>query len=211
MLVESIGGLLLYIGLHLNTLKARGCNIPPQLAALCQLNDPKRHAHGIKQLNWEIMKNLVSALSLELEKSYVSRKGFLPIKNILDELLGSTAKYLDYMEENRASAQMSQAGESEPDYSVEMHELPLAKDLSKYSENEEKKVINAEGLLGNLDLFRPVCLDEHLHVKIRYDKYLFLKKLREHGLRHQSCVLFAQNYYAVAQWLSASNIFRQLC
>ena len=133
-LVESIGGLLLYIGLHLNTLKARGCNIPPQLSAICQLNDPKRHAHGIKQLNWEIMKNLVSALSLELEKSYVSRKGFLPIKNILDELLGSTAKYLDYMEENRASAQMSQAGESEPDYSVEMHELPLAKDLSKYSE-----------------------------------------------------------------------------
>ena len=103
-LVESIGGLLWYIGPHLNTLKARSCKIPPKLAALCQLNDPKRYAHGIKQLNWGMMT-------------------ILPIKNILDELL-STAKYLGYME-NRASAQMSQADESESDYSVEMHELPL--------------------------------------------------------------------------------------
>ena len=56
---------------------------------------------------------------------------------MLVELLGPTAKHLDYMEENRASAQMSQADEGEPDYSVEMHELPLAKDLSKYSEKEK--------------------------------------------------------------------------
>ena len=72
------------------------------------------------------MKNLVSALLIELEKSYVSRKGFLPIKNILDEFLGSSAKYLDFMEENRVRAHIAQSNENEADYAVGIHELPLS-------------------------------------------------------------------------------------
>ena len=45
------------------------------------------------------------------------------------------------------------------------------------------------------DVFTPACLDEHSHMKAKYDKYRFLQKFLAIGILHRNWILMSQSHY----------------
>ena len=82
LIILSVRELLWYVvPLHVR-FKDRSCTLPSQLIRFCGLNNPKRHRHRIKQIDSVVLESLIGGLATQLEKSYVERPNFHPLREL---------------------------------------------------------------------------------------------------------------------------------
>ena len=118
-LVNSFKELLWYLSPHIEKLAARSLHLPKTLKPLTKLNNPKRHGHKVQDINQENLLSLVGAANSHLEKSYVTRTNFEPVRNVLRNLIQIYVKYSDYLTKNKSVQKDYQASEDEPQYKKE--------------------------------------------------------------------------------------------
>ena len=82
-LVNSAKELFWYLSPHVEKLATRSFYLPATFRPLSKLNNPKRHGHKVPDINQEVLLLLVDAVNSHLEKSYVTRTNFKPVKNVL--------------------------------------------------------------------------------------------------------------------------------
>ena len=86
-LVNFAKELFWYLSPHVENLAARSLHLPATFRPLSKLNNTKRHGHKVPGINQEILLSLVDAVNSHLEKFYVTRKNFKPVKNVLGNII----------------------------------------------------------------------------------------------------------------------------
>ena len=84
-LVNSAKELFCYLSPNVEKLATRSFYLPATFRPLSKLNNPKRHGHKVPDINQEVLL-LVDAVNSHLEKSYVTRTNFKPVKNVLGNI-----------------------------------------------------------------------------------------------------------------------------
>ena len=84
-LVNSAKELFCYLSPHVEKLATRSFYLPATFRPLSKLNNPKRHGHKVPDINQEVLL-LVDAVNSHLEKPYVTRTNFKPVKNVLGNI-----------------------------------------------------------------------------------------------------------------------------
>ena len=86
LLVNSAKELFWYPSPHAKKLPARKLHLAATFRPRDKLNNPKRHGHKVPDINQEVLVSLVDAVNSHLEKSYVTRTNFKPVKNALGNI-----------------------------------------------------------------------------------------------------------------------------
>ena len=97
LLVNSAKELFWYLSPHVEKLATRSLYLPATFRPLSKLNNPTRHGHKVPDINQEVLLSLVNAVNSHLEKSYVTRTNFKPVKNALGNIIEISVKYSDYL------------------------------------------------------------------------------------------------------------------
>ena len=87
LLVNSAKELFWYPSPHAKKLAARKLHLAATFRPHDKLNNPKRHGHKVPDINQEVLVSLVDAVNSHLEKSYVTRTNFKPVKNVLSNII----------------------------------------------------------------------------------------------------------------------------
>ena len=101
LLVNSAKELFWYPSPHAKKLAAQKLHLAATFRPHGKLNNPKRHGHKVPDINQEVLVSLVDAVNSHLEKSYVTRTNFKPVKNVLSNIIEVCVKYSDYMTKNK--------------------------------------------------------------------------------------------------------------
>ena len=60
------------------------------------MNSPKKHGHWIKKIDSVVLEKLIVGLATQLEKSYVERRNFHPLRDLATALLAAANRYAPY-------------------------------------------------------------------------------------------------------------------
>ena len=101
LLVNSAKELLWYLSPHVEKLAAQSLHLPATFRPLSKLNNPKRHGHKVPDINQEVLLLIVDAVNAHLERSYVTKSNFKPVKNVLGNIIEICVKYSDYLTKNK--------------------------------------------------------------------------------------------------------------
>ena len=193
-LLISLRELLWYISPHHSKLKEKNCQIPEVLLKLCDLNNPKRHAHKAPNISQHILLSLVEGVHMHFDKSFTARTKFKAIHSLVENSLTACVKYSDYLIQNNTLQVNCQYNEEEPNYEKKISELPFLTSLSTYKLQRERNAI--EQVLTDLeskDFYEPVSVDYYFLERRSYG-YLFYKNLKSFGIPLGNTILFAQYY-----------------
>ena len=111
----SVWERLWYVAPHQVKFKDRSCTLPSQLIRFYGLNNPKRHGHRIKQTDSVVLESLIGGLATQLEKSYVERPIFHPLRDLATAILTAVTKYASYLAENNLLRKRNQSEEEKPE------------------------------------------------------------------------------------------------
>ena len=101
LLVNSAKELLWYLSPHVEKLAAQSLHLPATFRPLSKLNNPKRHGHKVPDINQEVLLLIVDAVNAHLERSYVTKSNFKPVKNVLGNIIEICVKYSDYLTKDK--------------------------------------------------------------------------------------------------------------
>ena len=99
-LIKSVLQLIWYMALNAEKLINQGAALLEFMSPILSFNNPTRHKHKPKQLYSETLINLAGRVVAVLEKYFVSQPLFKFLKDLLDKLTESAAKYSDYLVSN---------------------------------------------------------------------------------------------------------------
>ena len=100
-LCQRVVDLYWYVSPSAEKLKSPGATLPSFFNPLQKFNDPTRSKHKVKNLRQETLLDLTAKLNSSLEKTFVSRKSFSFVRDVLDKLSEAAVKYAHYLEDNK--------------------------------------------------------------------------------------------------------------
>ena len=140
------------------------------------------------------MLSLVDGVNCHIEKSFVSCQNFKFVCENVRKLMESCVKYSDHLSQN-TSLQADQRNiddEIEPAYERKLFELPVTPSLTAYKTKRERDALQLLlERLENKDFYEPISVNFHFYERRSY-RHVFYKKLKEHAMKINNVILFAQ-------------------
>ena len=139
--------------------------------------------------------NFVGLVTACLEKSFITFRSFKKNLELIDKLIKSCLKYLDYLESNFTAVSEYQSLQ-ESNHIETVVELPHIDGPLDGKNKNWRELLAIETVaenLGTLDFYNPVCLDT-IFPKSKEHHYMFLKHLKENGCTIKNVILFRKHY-----------------
>ena len=175
LLVNSAKELFWYLSPHVEKLATRSLYLPATFRPLSKLNKPKRHGHKVPDINQEVLLSLVNAVNSHLEKSYVTRTNFKPVKNVLGNIIEISVKYSDCMTKNKhIQVEYQVNDEEQPQYKKAIFQLPILENLNTYKVKRERNaIVSLKEALKDKNFDEPVSVDIYFLERRSY-RYVFI-------------------------------------
>ena len=158
--ILNVQELLWYVAPHQVKFKDRSCTLSSQLIRFCGLNNPKKHGPWIKQIDSVVLESLIGGLSTQLQKSYVERPNFHPLRDLATALLTVATKYASYFAENNLLQKHNQSNEEKPEKQQLIFELKHIESSTHYKIVRKRKAIETiQQDLDSRDFYNPVYVD----------------------------------------------------
>ena len=170
LLVNSAKKLFLHLSPHVEKLAAQRVHLPVTFRSLSKLNNPKRQGHKVPDINQEVLLSLVDAVNSHLEKSYVTRTNFKPVKNVLGNIIEICVKYSDYLTKNKhIQVEYRVNHEEEPEYKKAIFQLPRLENLNTYKvERERNAIASLKEALEDKNFYEPANVDIYFQERRSY-------------------------------------------
>ena len=170
LLVNSAKELFLHLSPHVEKLAAQRVHLPVTFRSLSKLNNPKRQGHKVPDINQEVLLSLVDAVNSHLEKSYVTRTNFKPVKNVLGNIIEICVKYSDYLTKNKhIQVEYRVNHEEEPQYKKAIFQLPRLENLNTYKvERERNAIASLKEALEDKNFYEPANVDIYFQERRSY-------------------------------------------
>ena len=170
LLVNSAKKLFLHLSPHVEKLAAQRVHLPVTFRSLSKLNNPKRQGHKVPDINQEVLLSLVDAVNSDLEKSYVKRTNFKPVKNVLGSIIEICVKYSDYLTKNKhIQVEYRVNHEEEPQYKKVIFQLPRLENLNTYKvERERNAIASLKEALEDENFYEPANVDIYFQERRSY-------------------------------------------
>ena len=183
LLVNSAKKLFLHLSPHVEKLAAQRVHLPVTFRSLSKLNNPKRQGHKVPDINQEVLLSLVDAVNSHLEKSYVTRTNFKPVKNVLGNIIEICVKYSDYLTKNKhIQVEYRVNHEEEPQYKKAIFQLPRLENLNTYKvERERNAIASLKEALEDKNFYEPANVDIYFQERRSY-WYVFIRNLKKCGI-----------------------------
>ena len=183
LLVNSAKKLFLHLSPHVEKLAAQRVHLPVTFRSLSKLNNPKRQGHKVPDINQEVLLSLVDAVNSHLEKSYVTRTNFKPVKNVLGNIIEICVKYSDYPTKNKhIQVEYRVNDEEEPQYKKAIFQFLTLENLNTFKvERERNAIVSLKEALEDKKFYEPVSVDIHFPERQSY-RYVFIRNLKKCGI-----------------------------
>ena len=151
----------MYLPPHIEKLAAQSLHLAVTFRSLSKLNNPKRHGQQVADINEEVLLSLVDAVNSHLEKSFVTRTNFKPVKNVLDNIIEICMKYNDYLTENKhIQVEYRANDEEEPQHKKAIFQLTTLENLNTYKvERDRNAIVSLKEALEDKNFYEPVSAD----------------------------------------------------
>ena len=190
-LCQRVVDLYWYVSLSAEKLKCHGATLPSFFNPLQKFNDPTQSKHKVKNLRHEALLDLTAKLNSSLEKTFVSRKSFSFVRDVLDKLSEAAVKYADYLEDNKYFVDIYQTNDAN-DREQKIAELPFLEVNVKtaYPSAREANFVQLfSEKLESTDFFEPKPLElDSLHKGHHYN---LIKHIKKKGLPFPNIVFFS--------------------
>ena len=160
-LCQRVVDLYWYVSPSAEKLKSPGATLPSFFNPLQKFNDPTRSKHKVKNLRQETLLDLTAKLNSSLEKTFVSRKSFSFVRDVLDKLSEAAVKYAHYLEDNKHFVDIYQTNDTN-DREQKITELPFLEVNMKtaYPPAHEANFVQLfSEKLESIDFFEPMPLE----------------------------------------------------